>query len=130
MKRFHHAGRSSLFAFVVSLFAMDASSTGAEPAAHLRLIDADYVNLPAATLVAAMASRDAQMNQRAKMYLLGIFDATEGVVWCDYSRFKTVSLREYVYEALRKRVEANSAERAATAVREALRELSPCGRNP
>jgi hypothetical protein len=95
-----------------------------------RQLESNYADFPAGALLHALASRDERIHDRANMYLLGVFDATEGTVWCDYSVLKTSSLRSHVYGALKRRIVERPDERAAVAVAAILHDLSPCGGNP
>ena len=88
-----------------------------------RPIDSDSVNLTSAALVKGLSSKDRAEQERARMYLLGVLDTTEGRVWCGYNVAKTDSLQELVFEAL-KRSPPDS--RAAVEVESALAKTLPC----
>jgi hypothetical protein len=88
-----------------------------------RPLASDSVNLSSAELAAALASSDAEEQERARMMLLGVLDATEGREWCGYAQAKTASLQEIAYEALRASAPDS---RAATQIRSALASRLPC----
>jgi len=62
----------------------------------------------------------------AEMYLLGVLDATEGIVWCDYYQVKTISLDEIVYEGLKKTDSAQRQKRAARVIADILGKRLAC----
>lgn len=88
-----------------------------------RAIDSDSVNLSSAALAKGLSSKDRVEQERARMYLLGVLDATEGRVWCSYGVAKTDSLQELVFEALKK---SPPESRAATEAEVALAKTLPC----
>jgi hypothetical protein len=88
-----------------------------------RPIDSDSVNLTSAALVKGLSSKDRQEQERARMYLLGVLDTTEGRAWCGYNVAKTDSLQELVYEALKN---SPPDSRAATETETALAKTLPC----
>ncbi|END8704561.1 hypothetical protein ABMN93_005017, partial [Escherichia coli] len=70
-------------------------------------------------------SDNRQDRLNAKIYLLGIEDATESKIWCDYKTIKTVTLDEIIYWHFRKKMSDKLNERAANII---IEELSkhPC----
>jgi hypothetical protein len=58
--------------------------------------------------------------------MLGVSDAGEGRDWCDYKRFSTATLQEFIYEFFKKLPERRYNERAATLIQEALKINFPC----
>ena len=65
-------------------------------------------------------SDNRQDRLNAKIYLLGIEDATESKTWCDYKTIKTVTLDEIIYWYFRKKTSDKLNERAANIIIEAL----------
>jgi len=63
------------------------------------------------------------------MYLLGVFDATEGIAWCDYRLVKTISLEELVYEGMKKMDSTQLQKRAAFVVVNILKKNLDCKGN-
>lgn len=84
-------------------------------------------NLSAADFLSYLQSPDSQQSELASAYLLGVLDSTEGVYWCDYSQFKTVTLREHVFEELKELDDTTLRLRASTVIREILKKRMPCG---
>ena len=58
-------------------------------------------------------SADPNERKDAELYLLGVMDATEGKDWCDYRTFKTVTLRERIFEEFKKLDSRRLDERAS-----------------
>jgi hypothetical protein len=88
----------------------------------------DSVDLSAELFFAAYTSKDDSERQRAHLYLLGVQDATEGRLWCDYKTLKTITLREFVFEYFKKQPAARMQERASRVIEDALRSSFPCKR--
>lgn len=79
------------------------------------------------TFYRSFASPDEATRDKADLYLLGVMDLTEGKVWCEYRKFKTVTLREVVGEYIKKLPRHRLSERAAVVIEEALKTELPCG---
>lgn len=77
-------------------------------------------------LLAEMAEPSQSRSDAIDMYLLGIFDQTEGTVWCDYRQFKIDTLRDAVYGQLRELQGEALSQRAAPAVSAVLAQRFPC----
>ncbi len=106
-KRFYLA---SLLAVVCSLSAAPPAFAEQASIAHLT---SDDVNLPGSDFFRFYRSADKQEKEKARIYLLGVLDATEGKSWCQYSQLQTVTLQEFVFEFFNKLPAARLHERAA-----------------
>jgi hypothetical protein len=89
-------------------------------------LTSDSVNLSGRDFFRAYASRDKPESEKARLYMLGVTDSGEGRVWCDYRRFETATLQEFVYEYFKKLPERRLDERASTLIQEALKINFPC----
>ncbi|MFA9950678.1 Rap1a/Tai family immunity protein [Dentiradicibacter hellwigii] len=83
-------------------------------------------NLTAAEFFAAFMSKNIVERRYAEMYLLGVLDATEGTVWCDYYHIKTISLNETIYEGLKKADPVFLQKRAALVIMDILKKDLSC----
>jgi hypothetical protein len=92
-------------------------------------LDSDSVNLAGRDFFNAYTSPDGSVREKARLYLLGVQDSTEGRVWCSYKRLKTVTLQEAVYEHFKKLPAQRLEERAAGLIEEMLAKKFPCGRS-
>ena len=119
-KRFYLA---SLLAVVCSLSAAPPAFAEQTSIAHLT---SDDVNLPGSDFFRFYRSADKQEKEKARIYLLGVLDATEGKSWCQYSQLQTVTLQEFVFEFFNKLPAARLHERAALLIEEALATRFPC----
>jgi hypothetical protein len=61
----------------------------------------------------------------SEMYMLGVFDSTEGRLWCNYWTIHSISLREDIYAHFHKLAKCKMKERASTIMLEALRYYVP-----
>ena len=73
-------------------------------------------------------SENADHRRRAELFLLGVLDATEGVSWCDYRTYKTITIDERLYSELKKLGIGQKDERAAKVIVRVLSKSFPCGR--
>lgn len=89
-------------------------------------ITADSIALSGETFFAGFASPDELHRNAARLYFLGVMDATEGRVWCSYRTMKTLTVREYVFEYFKKLPRHRLSERAAVLIEEALAHSFPC----
>ncbi len=90
-------------------------------------ITVDSVNLSAQQFFKSYMSPDAVERQSAELYLLGVMDTTEGKGWCNYRTFKTITLRERIFEELKKLDENRLNQRASSVIAEILGRRYPCG---
>jgi hypothetical protein len=86
------------------------------------------VSLTAKKFLKSYMSSCADEERSADLYLLGVLDATEGKSWCDYRAFKSGSLREFIFEKLKKLDGDRLNERASKVIEDILSQAFPCGR--
>lgn len=90
-------------------------------------ISPENVNLTTAKFFRSFTSKDADERKSAKLYLLGVLDATEGKSWCDYRRFKTITLRASLYDELKKLNAEEMRQPASSQIVSILSKEFPCG---
>jgi hypothetical protein len=110
----------------MSSTAVGATSASA-PAAEPQPLTRTSVGASVDTFYRSFSSPDEATRDKADLYLLGVMDLTEGKVWCEYRKFKTVTLREVVGEYIKKLPRHRFSERAAVVIEEALKTELPCG---
>lgn len=89
-------------------------------------VTSNTTSLTIRQLLEEMSAPSQQRSDAIDMFLLGIFDQTEGKLWCDYRQFKVDTLRDVVFGKLSElRGEALS-RRAAPAVSDVLAKHFPC----
>lgn len=113
---------------IALLLAVFSSSASAEGVTEGDKITVDSVNLRAEQFFKSYMSNDAREREHAELYLLGVMDATEGKFWCDYRTFKTVTLRERIFEDFKKLDERRLHQRASKVIQDILSRRYPCGR--
>jgi hypothetical protein len=91
-------------------------------------INGDNVNLKAKKFLEEIVSTDMDRREMANVYLLGVMDATEGKVWCDYKTFKTITLQEFIFESMKRLSPVQLEKRASVVIEDTLRESFPCKR--
>lgn len=116
-----------LLAFVL-LLAPVSSPLSADASLPTDNITADSVNLSARQFFKSYMSADPNERKDAELYLLGVMDATEGKDWCDYRTFKTVTLRERIFEEFKTLDSGRLDERASSVIGRILSRRYPCGR--
>ena len=89
-------------------------------------LSSDQVNLTAETFFSEFTSKTESDREKAKLYLLGVQDITEGKSWCGYKTLKTITLQEFVFEYFKKLPPARMKERASNLIEEALHKSFPC----
>lgn len=94
--------------------------------AESRQITADSVNLTAGDFLPEFIHQSPERRAAARLYLLGVLDATEGKSWCSYSQLKTVTINEFVFEYLKKQPSERLTLRASILIEEALQKSFPC----
>jgi hypothetical protein len=109
------------------LLALLPSTLLADQAMQMDKITVDSVNLSARLFFKSYMSTDANERRNAELYLLGVMDTTEGKSWCDYRTFKTITLRERIFEELKKPDDSRLDERASSVVENILNQRFPCG---
>lgn len=113
---------------VALLVAVFSSPVAADGVAEGDRLTVDSVNMQAEQFFKAYMSNDARERENAELYLLGVMDATEGKSWCDYRTFKTITLRERIFEEFKKLNDRQLRQRASTAIQDILSRRYPCGR--
>jgi hypothetical protein len=94
---------------------------------HANMINEDNINLSAGRFLADFVSKDAAIRSAARLYLLGVLDASEGRQWCSYTQIKTASINDFLFDSLRKRSSEELNLRAATLIVDTLKKSFPCG---
>ena len=90
-------------------------------------ITPDSVDYSAADFFEAYMGNEDNARDKVLFYMLGVLDTTEGKVWCNYWGFKTITLRESVFEYFDKLPKDRLQERASSILEEALgREFPSC----
>jgi hypothetical protein len=88
--------------------------------------DIFVVNLSLKRFLVSYQSEDAMERSVAYAFLLGVLDATEGTVWCDYRQYKSITLLEKVHSGLKDLDASHDDERAAHVVTSFLKTHWPC----
>ena len=89
----------------------------------------ENTNISTAEFWDAYTSEVIEERRRAEFFLIGVLDATEGISWCDYRRFKTITINEELFGELRKLTREQMKGRAATTISQILAKgLVSCGR--
>ncbi len=86
----------------------------------------DSVNLTAKNFFKSYLSHSAEERRHAELYFLGVMDATEGKSWCDYRRFKTITLRERIFVDFKKLSVHQLNERASKVIENILSQRYSC----
>jgi hypothetical protein len=94
--------------------------------AETQPITADSVNLSAGDFLPEFINQSPKRRAAARLYLLGVLDATEGKSWCSYSQLKTATINEFVFEYLKKQPSERLTLRASVLIEEALQKSFPC----
>ncbi len=102
-------------------------------AVSFELVERDGIMVNSANLTAqhffkSSMSEVADERRSAKLYLLGVLDATEGKSWCGYQTFHAGTLRERVFEEFEKLDSHRLNERASKVIEDILSQRFPCGR--
>jgi hypothetical protein len=87
----------------------------------------ENTNISTGEFWAAYTSENLEHRRRAELFLLGILDATEGVTWCDYGKYKTITIDEKIYGQLKRLAGDMRDERAARSIVRILSKSFPCG---
>ena len=117
----HHA-----FISLCLLFSAPSSAKPPSLPASDKAISVDSINLRADIFFSELNNQSDPARERAQLFLLGVQDATEGKSWCGYRAFKTITLREDIYEYFKKLPPVRLSERASVIIEEALRKNFPC----
>ncbi|ELY4855800.1 hypothetical protein SM113_003820 [Cronobacter turicensis] len=89
--------------------------------------DPDRGNVTGEQLLSAWNDRvDKEASLQAQIYLLGLFDATEGMGWCKSKTTMPSTLREWTYGYFEKLPPERLKEKASVLMLEALKYYFPC----
>lgn len=93
-------------------------------------LDPDRGNVTGEQLLNAWNDRaDKEASLQAQIYLLGLFDATEGMGWCKSKTTMPSALREWTYGYFKKLPPERLKEKASALMLEALKHYFPCRNN-
>lgn len=95
-------------------------------AEELRPLNSHSVNLSGKDFFRFFSSKDEAERERARLYLLGVQDVSEGKLWCDYKKFKTITLQEVLFMNFKKFPAERLNERASALITEILAKELPC----
>lgn len=112
----------------LSVFPGGAHADLTRPLPPTQSIVFENTNLSAGDFLKAMMSGSIEERRYAELYFLGVLDATEGSIWCDYKTYKTVTIDERVFVNLRKLSQKELDARAATVIKNILSKEFPCRR--
>lgn len=110
-------------------YAKDYTAIFAKPLPPNQSIIFENTNLKANDYFNALMSSSIEERRYAELYFLGVLDATEGNVWCDYKTYKTITIDERVFVNLKKLSKQELEGRAATVIKNILSREFPCGRS-
>lgn len=114
------------FALAISVALLWGCSPASRSAALSDGVTQDSVNLSAQKFLAEFAHPSPQRRANARLYTLGVLDATEGKSWCSYKQLSTATLNEFVFEHFKKQKPEQLRQRASVVIEEALRNAFPC----
>ena len=86
----------------------------------------ENTNLTAKDFFNALMSGSIEERRYSELYLLGVLDATEGSTWCDYRKYKTITIDERLFVNLKKLTKQELDARAATVIKHILSKEFPC----
>lgn len=95
-------------------------------AEELRPLNSHSVNLSGKDFFRFFSSKDDAERERARLYLLGVQDVSEGKLWCDYKKFKTITLQEVLFVNFKKIPAERLKERASALITEIFTKEMPC----
>lgn len=124
--------KGALIAVLVSSgasYAVDYAANFTRPLPPNQSIIFENTNLKAKDFFNALMIGSIEERRYAELYLLGVLDATEGSVWCDYKTYKTITIDERVFVSLKKLSTHELEGRAATVIKNILNREFPCGRS-
>jgi len=120
---------SAAFVAPMARAATERPSRLSQPLTPTQNVIIENTGITAGEFWEAYTSENSDHRRRAELFLLGILDATEGVSWCDYRTYKTITIDERLYSELRKLVANQKDERAAKVIVGVLSKSFPCGRS-
>ena len=115
--------------FSSASYAKDHTVNFTKPLPPNQSITFENTNLKASDYFNALMSSSIEERRYAELYFLGVLDATEGSVWCDYKTYKTITIDERVFGNLKKLSKQEIEGRAATVIKNILSREFPCGRS-
>ena len=115
--------------FSSASYAKDHTVNFTKPLPPNQSIMFENTNLKASDYFNALMSSSIEERRYAELYFLGVLDATEGSVWCDYKTYKTITIDERVFVNLKKLSKQEFEGRAATVIKNILSREFPCGRS-
>ncbi|WP_338847164.1 Rap1a/Tai family immunity protein [Massilia sp. W12] len=119
-----------LFAILLFCGAAQGETRLARPIAEQQRLNIENNNLTTEEFLSAYMSKNIMERRYAEMFLLGVMEAGEGRDWCDYRKFKTVTVNEEIYSGLQGLSMGQRKERAASILISILRKQFPCkGKN-
>jgi len=77
-------------------------------------------------LYGAYMSADIEQRRLAEMYVAGVLDSTEGIVWCSYNLASPNAIQEQVFTGLKSTIKNYPDLRASKAIINNLKKLLPC----
>lgn len=121
---YHIALNGMIFRFLLSSLAISPAS--AQKLDQLTFANNNLVNVSGQDFYRFLRSKDPQEKERAQMYMVGVWDSTEGKTWCESSQYKSITLQETVHGYFKRLPEARLGERASKLIEEALVKNHPC----
>lgn len=121
-----------LYAFTLSFLislnshAEEIRSPFIKPTNPMQSLMIENTNLSAKKYFDALMSNSIEDRRYSEMYLLGVLDSTEGVVWCDYGEFKTITIDEILFVEFKKLSDNFLKERASNVIKDILGKKFPC----
>jgi hypothetical protein len=110
----------------VATCAAAANPRFTSPLPSTQRVFVDNINLTAEDFFSAYMSSAVEQRRYAELYLLGVLDATEGLAWCDYRRFKTVTVGEEIFSGFKALDPSKQKARAAHVIVGILSRQFPC----
>ncbi|WP_411751994.1 Rap1a/Tai family immunity protein [Serratia sp. (in: enterobacteria)] len=108
------------------LFFIAAQVTVQAQQAPIQHLTPDDVNLKGEDFFNLYRGTNQQEKEKVQLYLLGVLDATEGKVWCQYSQLQTITLQEFVFEYFKKLPHEQLTLRASDLIEAAMVKNFPC----
>lgn len=115
-----------LFTLTNNVFAANNIPYFNNPIAKTQRVFIENNNMSANDFFTIYMSESVEERRFAETYLLGVLDATEGKLWCDYRTFKTGTIGERVYEGFKILKKSELDKRAAYVITEILSKRYPC----
>ncbi len=84
------------------------------------------LNTNSQVLYDAYMSTDVKQRRLAEMYVAGVLDSTEGVIWCNYNVASPSAIQEQVFVGLKSTIQNSPDLRASKAITSNLKKLLPC----